>query len=133
MANCLPPSFESNSYRGGNIVIDLSGNNQNYSELISAYDSAKPAIYLGDGWCTFPDLDNFDSEKLLKAFTLKVTFYLSLVTILTYLLWKLFQTETHLKGKRFMWLELGPVTNVHGFLSANVSVNLSSETTWSLI
>ena len=86
MANCLPPSFESNSYRGGNIVIDLSGNNQNYSELISAYDSAKPAIYLGDGWCTFPDLDNFDSEKLLKAFTLKVTFYLSLVTILTYLL-----------------------------------------------
>ena len=72
MANYLPASFDSNSYRGGNIVIDLSGNNQNYSELISAYDSAKPAIYLGDGWCTFPDLDNFDSEKLLKAFTLKV-------------------------------------------------------------
>jgi hypothetical protein len=71
--NHMPPVFEINSYRGGNILIDLSGNNQqNYSELINAYDSAKPAIYLGDGWCTFPDLDNFDSEKLLKAFTLKV-------------------------------------------------------------
>ncbi len=29
------------------------------------------AMYMGDGWCTFPDLDNFDSEKLLKALTLK--------------------------------------------------------------
>lgn len=28
-------------------------------------------IYLSDGWCTFPDLDNFDSDKLLRAFTLK--------------------------------------------------------------
>lgn len=71
MANYLPSSFESNVQRSGNIVIDLSGNNQNYTELISAYDSAKTAIYLGDGWCTFPDLDNFDSEKLLRAFTLK--------------------------------------------------------------
>ena len=72
-SNHLPPSFELNSYRGGNIMIDLSGNNQNYStELINSYDSAKPAIYLGDGWCTFPDLDNFDTDKLLKAFTLKV-------------------------------------------------------------
>ncbi len=78
MANYLPTQFETNSYRGSssssnnNIMIDLSGNNQNYPELVSAYDSAKPAIYLGDGWCTFPDLDNFDSEKLLRAFTLKV-------------------------------------------------------------
>lgn len=29
-------------------------------------------VYMGDGWCTFPDLDNFDSDKLLRAFTLKV-------------------------------------------------------------
>lgn len=46
--------------------------NLNYSEMTSTNESIKPAIYMGDGWCTFPDLDNFDSEKLLKAFTLKV-------------------------------------------------------------
>lgn len=35
-------------------------------------DTDKVAVHMGDGWCTFPDLDNFDSEKLLKALTLKV-------------------------------------------------------------
>ena len=40
--------------------------------MIASGESSKTAIYMGDGWCTFPDLDNFDSEKLLKAFTLKV-------------------------------------------------------------
>ena len=32
-----------------------------------------PAIHMGDGWCTFADLDNFDNEKLLLALTLKVS------------------------------------------------------------
>ncbi len=78
MANYLPAPYETNPYRStsssnnNNVMMDLSDNNQNYPEIVSSYDSAKPAIYLGDGWCTFPDLDNFDSEKLLKAFTLKV-------------------------------------------------------------
>ena len=30
------------------------------------------AMHMGDGWCTFPDLDNFDADKLLRALTLKV-------------------------------------------------------------
>lgn len=54
--------------------------NSNYSDmLIASGDSSKTAIYMGDGWCTFPDLDNFDSEKLLKAFTLKVKQFKNIV------------------------------------------------------
>lgn len=33
----------------------------------------KVIVYMGDGWCTFPDLDHFDSDRLLKALTLKVS------------------------------------------------------------
>ncbi len=67
-----PLIFEANNQRNrNNDFIDMTSNtNLNYSEL--ANESVKPAIYMGDGWCTFPDLDNFDSEKLLRAFTLKV-------------------------------------------------------------
>jgi hypothetical protein len=36
-----------------------------------ADESDQVAVHLGDGWCTFPDLDNFDTDKLLKALTLK--------------------------------------------------------------
>lgn len=35
-------------------------------------DNEKAIVYMGDGWCTFPDLDNFDSDKLLRALTLQV-------------------------------------------------------------
>jgi hypothetical protein len=45
-----------------------------YSEQIRIADSEKVAVHMGDGWCTFPDLDNFDSDKLLRALTLKVIF-----------------------------------------------------------
>lgn len=31
----------------------------------------KVIIHFNDGWCSFPDLDTFDSDKLLRAFTLK--------------------------------------------------------------
>jgi len=34
-------------------------------------ETDRMAVHLGDGWCTFPDLDNFDTDKLLKALTLK--------------------------------------------------------------
>jgi hypothetical protein len=57
----------------------LNSNSTSSSQLASAgdvnsqnNDSDKVIVYMGDGWCTFPDLDNFDSEKLLKALTLKV-------------------------------------------------------------
>ncbi len=68
---CQPPlQFESNNQRNNNEFIYMSNTtNLTYSD---GNDSTKPAIYMGDGWCTFPDLDNFDSEILLKAFTLKV-------------------------------------------------------------
>ncbi len=29
-------------------------------------------IFIGDGWASFPDLDNFDSDLLLRVLTLKV-------------------------------------------------------------
>ncbi len=29
-------------------------------------------IFIGDGWACFPDLDNFDSDLLLRVLTLKV-------------------------------------------------------------
>ena len=69
-----PLLFETNHQRNQrNDFTEMSNNtNISYSELVAANDSVKPAIYMGDGWCTFPDLDNFDSEKLLRAFTLKV-------------------------------------------------------------
>lgn len=69
-----PLLFETNNQRNQrNDFTEMSNNtNISYSELVAANDSVKPAIYMGDGWCTFPDLDNFDSEKLLRAFTLKV-------------------------------------------------------------
>ncbi len=45
-----------------------------YAEQIQLGDPGdKVAVHMGDGWCTFPDLDNFDSEKLLRALTLKVS------------------------------------------------------------
>ena len=47
-------------------------NNDDYIASMGCSDSAdKVAVQMGDGWCTFPDLDNFDSDKLLKALTLK--------------------------------------------------------------
>jgi hypothetical protein len=42
----------------------LNVNNNNNSNPFEAY-------FMGDGWCTFPDLDNFDSENLLRALTLR--------------------------------------------------------------
>ena len=44
-------------------------NSDDYASM--GADTDKVAVHMGDGWCTFPDLDNFDSEKLLKALTLK--------------------------------------------------------------
>jgi hypothetical protein len=41
-------------------------------DLTSSADNA--ALHMGDGWCTFADLDNFDNEKLLNSLTLKVCF-----------------------------------------------------------
>lgn len=41
-------------------------------DLTSSADNA--ALHMGDGWCTFADLDNFDNENLLNALTLKVSF-----------------------------------------------------------
>ena len=38
----------------------------------STASSDNAALHMGDGWCSFSDLDNFDNEKLLNALTLKV-------------------------------------------------------------
>ena len=46
-------------------------NNDDVYASMGAIDTDKLAVHMGDGWCTFPDLDNFDSDKLLKALTLK--------------------------------------------------------------
>lgn len=35
------------------------------------FETDRMAVHMGDGWCTFPDLDNFDAERLLRALTLK--------------------------------------------------------------
>lgn len=43
-----------------------------YGEKIRITENEKVAVHMGDGWCTFPDLDNFDSDRLLRALTLKV-------------------------------------------------------------
>jgi hypothetical protein len=32
-------------------------------------------IFIGDGWASFPDLDNFDSDLLLRILTLKVKLF----------------------------------------------------------
>ena len=44
-------------------------NSDDYASMSN--DTHMVAVHMGNGWCTFPDLDNFDSEKLLKALTLK--------------------------------------------------------------
>ena len=43
-----------------------------YCEKDLTYGKDNQAVHMGDGWCTFSDLDNFDNEKLLQALTLKV-------------------------------------------------------------
>jgi hypothetical protein len=40
-------------------------------DSLSSLSYSDKIIQLGDGWCSFPDLDNFDSDKLLRALTLK--------------------------------------------------------------
>jgi hypothetical protein len=46
------------------------------NDFMSITDTDKVAVHMGDGWCTFPDLDNFDSNKLLRALCLKVISYI---------------------------------------------------------
>lgn len=78
-----PPNYQLVSQPSSSqLVVDmetLSESNTNYSGSSSSSSSTaasgnndKVIVYMGDGWCTFPDLDNFDSDKLLKALTLKV-------------------------------------------------------------
>ena len=31
-------------------------------------------VFIGDGWASFPDLDNFNSDLLLNVLTLKVSY-----------------------------------------------------------
>ena len=50
-------------------------------DLMSMSNTDKLAVQMGDGWCTFPDLDNFDSDKLLRALTLKVCLNLLVVVV----------------------------------------------------
>lgn len=70
-------NIRSNSNIQSNMLSDqaalaLGVYNLNGDYISVSSDNDKMAYYLGDGWCTFPDLDNFDSEKLLRALTLKV-------------------------------------------------------------
>lgn len=54
-------------------MLDMNAMGNDAANSAAAVAADKVIVYMGDGWCTFPDLDNFDSDKLLRALTLKVT------------------------------------------------------------
>ena len=82
------------------------------NDFMSLSDTDKIAVHMGDGWCTFPDLDNFDSQKLLRALTLKVTQLRSCALKNNTPPTPLFLIFLSPKGKRLVGLDLGPVAEL---------------------
>ena len=72
----MSSSAKTRSSADSNYMMLKPAASNNYEAVAAPGNNSNVAISIGDGWCSFPDLDNFDSTRLLKALTLKVGFLL---------------------------------------------------------